>query len=177
MLDSIGRIGSYRRWLDCPSATRKARGSSRGSEVTAHGRNSGEKPVCPQKCERVQIIPDSITVIMPVIYVLHTHARTPSPPRLPKFTPRRDDEHAFKQTRSLCGAAWSPLDYLERSHVGSRWKRVGRVGLMGSDTGVDDRFSIDGCGLGRGGRGEEMIRLLRYSLMTLMTAIRWIDRE
>lgn len=101
------------------------------------------------------------------------HARTHAlPPRPPKFTPRRDDEHAFKQTRSLCGAAWSPLDYLERSHVGSRWKRVGRVGLMGSDTGVDDRFSIDGCGLGRGGRGAEMIRLLRYSLMTLMTAIR-----
>lgn len=42
----------------------------------AREKSRREKPVCPQKCERVQIIPDSITVIMPVIYVLHTHART-----------------------------------------------------------------------------------------------------
>lgn len=92
-----------------------------------------EKPVCPQKCERVQIIPDSITVIMPVIYVLHTHARTHAlPPLAPLNSPRGGTMNTLlsKHARRV---AWrgvaSLLDYLERSHVGSpgSWKRVERV--------------------------------------------------
>lgn len=88
---------------DC--ATRK----TVGHRVEAGDNSSREQRARRETClpakmrARADNTPDGITVIMPVIYVLHTHARPPlpTPLRPAKFTPRRDDEHAFKQTRSL----------------------------------------------------------------------------
>ena len=60
-----------------------------------------EKPVCPQKCDRVQIMPGDITVIMPVIYVLHTRIPRPAP-SVPLNPPCGEipRSNAFEQTRS-----------------------------------------------------------------------------
>lgn len=96
---------------------------------------------------RADNTPDGITVIMPVIYVLHTHARPPL--FAPLNSPRGGMMNTLLSKHARSGVVWSPplpgpasWDHLVAGSY------VERVGLMGSDTGggVDDRFSIDGCG-------------------------------
>lgn len=110
---------------------------------------------------RADNTPDGITVIMPVIYVLHTHARPPL--FAPLNSPRGGMMNTLLSKHARSGVVWSPplpgpasWDHLVAGSY------VERVGLMGSDTGggsmIDFQLTVvAGRGKGRDDKASSLL--------------------